>query len=99
MVVSSFGLSGLLLQSFVSPILPPMDQPGCRSVDPMWWVGRWEKMLRPVLFPCCGLAGWICSRLLTCYGYSVVVVMVVIVRFTACSLCWLLSVGHVGRLG
>ncbi len=38
MVVSSFGLSKLLLQSFVSPILPPMVNPGCRSVDPIWWV-------------------------------------------------------------
>jgi hypothetical protein len=38
------------------------------------------------------------SRLLTGDGYSVVVVMVVFVCFAAC-LCWLLSVGHGGRLG
>ena len=38
------------------------------------------------------------SRLLMGDGYSVVVVMVVFVRFAAC-LCWVLSVGHGGRLG
>ena len=46
-----------------------------------------------LLWPC-----WVdtYSRLLTSYGYSVMVVMIVFVRFTACSLCWLLSVGRVG---
>ena len=75
-VVFSFGLARLSLQSVVSLFLPPMVNPGCWSASSAWWMGScprsicWESLPHPLLFPCCGRTGWI--LVLTCWRVMVI---------------------------
>ena len=91
MVVFSFGLARLSLQSFVSLFLPPMVDPGCRSVSSAWWMGSCPRSIllgesAPPVVVSLLWPYWVdtYSHLLTGYGYSILVVMVVLIRSTAC---------------